>query len=302
VDLRHLRSFAAVARTRSFTAAAQELGYTQSAVSQHVAALERDLGRSLLERRPVRPTAAGEQLAAHAEHILLRVDTARSEIAAIPEATRPVRLAASPGAVVRPLLAALRSASPGLAVELEVTAIPDALRQLAEGAADGAVIDGITVPSAPVRASEPGLFLHRLLAELPLEVLMPEDHPLAGLAGVDLDTIAQARWIDAPNLACDPSSIPGAHPVHTGARLRYLGRDTTAVAGLVADHLGLAILPVGVAPPVPGLARVPLRSPAVVHRSELLVRPRHGTGAELLEAAATASTGQDDGILAVPGS
>ncbi len=302
MDLRHLRSFAAVARTRSFTAAARELGYTQSAISQHVAALERDLGRPLLERRPVRLTAAGEQLAAHADQILLRVDTARSEIAAIPETTRPVRLAASPGAVVRPLLAALRSASPGVALELEVMAIPDALRLLAEGAADGAVIDGITVPSAPVRASEPGLFLHRLLAELPLEVLLPGDHPLAGLPGVDLDTIAQARWIDAPNLACDPSSIPGAHPVHPGARLRYLGRDTTAVAGLVADHAGLAILPVGVAPPVPGLARVPLRSPVVVHRSELLVRPRHGTGAELLEAAATASTGRDDGILAVPGS
>lgn len=70
MDLRDLRSFLAVVRTGSFTAAAADLGYTQSAVSQHVAALEADLGTPLLHRRPVRPTAAGARLAEHAAGIV----------------------------------------------------------------------------------------------------------------------------------------------------------------------------------------------------------------------------------------
>src|SRR4051812_22996582 len=80
MDLRQLRSFAEVARTGSFSAAAAAAGYTQSAVSQHVAALEASLSQRLLERRPVRLTAAGVQLLRHADAILLRLDAARTEL------------------------------------------------------------------------------------------------------------------------------------------------------------------------------------------------------------------------------
>ncbi|MFN8121292.1 MAG: LysR family transcriptional regulator [Thermoleophilia bacterium] len=306
MDLRHLRSFAAVARTTSFTAAAAELGYTQSAVSQHVAALEREVGRPLLARRPVRLTPAGEQLAAHAEQILLRVDTARTEMARVRDRDRTVRVAAAPGAVLRPLLAALRASAPEATIEVAPAAIPDALRLLGDGGADGAVIDGITVPAAPVRVAEPGLFRHRLVAELPLDVLMPAGHPLAGLGGVDLATVADARWIDAPNLPCGPAAIPDAPPVRAGARLRYLGTDAAAVAGLVADGAGLALMPRGAAPPVTGLTAVPLRTPGVVHRTELLVRASGAGAGDVLTAAAerlaSASLPRDDGILAPPGS
>lgn len=286
MDLRHLRSFAAVVRTGSFTAAAEELGYTQSAVSQHVAALERDLGRPLMGRRPVRPTAAGEHLAAHAEQILLRIDTARTEVLRSRERERTLRLVAAPGAVVRPLLAMLQAASPAASLELDVAPVGEALRRLGDGAADGAVIDGVTVPSAPVRVAEPGLFRHRLVAELPLEVLVPAGHPLAGMDAVDLTTVADARWIDAPGLPCNPSAIPEAPAVRTSARLRYLGADTATVAGLVADGAGLALMPRGVAPPVPGLVAVPLRRPLVVHRTELLVRAAGAGAGDLLVAAA----------------
>src|SRR5262245_45346428 len=80
VDPRFLRTFAAVVRLESFSAAARELGYTQSAVSQHIAALEADLGVELLTRRPVAPTEAGVRLLEHGGANLLRLDAARADV------------------------------------------------------------------------------------------------------------------------------------------------------------------------------------------------------------------------------
>ena len=92
MDPRFLRTFVRVARLGSFSAAARELGYTQSAVSQHIAVLEADVGAVLLTRRPVVPTEAGARLLEHAEPILLRLDAARADVA---------RVAAGPAAQLR---------------------------------------------------------------------------------------------------------------------------------------------------------------------------------------------------------
>src|SRR5213083_2955941 len=80
-----LRVFREVAGRGSFSAAAEELSYTQSAVSQAVAALEAELGVVLLERdrRGARPTSAGAALVAHADGILAQLDAAEAEVAAI---------------------------------------------------------------------------------------------------------------------------------------------------------------------------------------------------------------------------
>src|SRR5206468_2085028 len=74
-DLRRLRAFHGVAEHRSFSAAALELGYAQSVVSHHVAALEAEFGLTLIDRssRPVRLTPAGEELHRHAVEVLGRV-------------------------------------------------------------------------------------------------------------------------------------------------------------------------------------------------------------------------------------
>src|SRR6201999_4056681 len=106
-----LRTFVVVARLESFSAAARELGYTQSAVSQHIAVLESDVGATLLDRRPVAPTEAGARLLEHAEPILLRPDAARAGGA---------RVAAGPPAQLRIGATPL---STGLAAEL-VTPAP----------------------------------------------------------------------------------------------------------------------------------------------------------------------------------
>src|SRR5215467_9433153 len=80
VETQLLRTFVTVARRGSFSAAAAELGYTQAAVSQQIAALESELKTQLLNRRPVAPTEAGARLLEHAEPILLRLDAARADV------------------------------------------------------------------------------------------------------------------------------------------------------------------------------------------------------------------------------
>src|SRR3954454_12718379 len=85
LDVRRLKVLREVAARGSFSAAAESLSFTQSAVSQQVAALERECGTKLLERGPrgVRLTDAGRALVDHADVILARIEDAEQELAAI---------------------------------------------------------------------------------------------------------------------------------------------------------------------------------------------------------------------------
>src|SRR5919202_1734548 len=85
LDVRRMRVLREVAAQRSFSAAAEKLGYTQSAVSQQIAALEREAGSTLIERnsRGIRLTDAGEALVRHADKILARLAEAEAELEAI---------------------------------------------------------------------------------------------------------------------------------------------------------------------------------------------------------------------------
>src|SRR6201996_3055580 len=117
VEAQLLRTFVAVARLGSFSAAAVELGYTQAAVSQQIAALESDLKTQLLNRRPVTPTEAGARLLEHAEPILLRLDAARADVTRItrtPPATLVIGVTPLAGATsaLATALAELRNRMP----------------------------------------------------------------------------------------------------------------------------------------------------------------------------------------------
>src|SRR5919202_3495273 len=85
LDVRRLRVLREVAARGSFSAAAESLSFTQSAVSQQIAALERESGAKLIERNPrgLRLTDAGRALVEHADAILARLDDAEEELAAI---------------------------------------------------------------------------------------------------------------------------------------------------------------------------------------------------------------------------
>src|SRR5215470_10049155 len=111
IELRHLAALEAVGRTRSFNAAARELGYTQSAVSQQIARLERSVGQRLVDRpggpRPVDLTDAGRLLLRHADAIVAQLDAARADMDAFAEgAAGPLRVGIfqSVGARILPAL------------------------------------------------------------------------------------------------------------------------------------------------------------------------------------------------------
>lgn len=160
MDPHLLRTFVAVVEHRSFSAAARALGYTQSAVSQHIAALENDLGTRLVERRPVGPTAAGERLMEHAAPLLLRIDAARADVARVGRA-HPTRLTLACGPValtpsVAGDLARLRADTPGLAVDVQVLGRAAVAQAVLTGAADLGLIDGAAAPATRCRCPMQG--------------------------------------------------------------------------------------------------------------------------------------------------
>ncbi|WP_340375107.1 LysR family transcriptional regulator [Streptomyces sp. SS7] len=268
MDPHLLRTYVTVARLASFSEAARELGYTQSAVSQHIAALEQDLGAALLTRRPVTPTAAGERLLEHAGPLLLRLEAARADVVRIAAApAHGLTLATSPTALVPAALAAL----PAAGVTLRVLARDEVPAAVAAGTADLGLVDGLAAPSDPLRLPDVAPLTTYGVAEEPVCVLLPTAHPLARRTGLRLGDLADARWLDAPDTALPLSHLRAAHGGRGfRAALRYDGTDVRLLTALAAAGHGLALLPRSAATAVPGAVAVPLTEPRVVHRTELV--------------------------------
>jgi DNA-binding transcriptional LysR family regulator len=187
----------AVAEHGSFSAAALELGYTQSAVSQHVAALEREARVTLIERglRPVAPTPAGRQLLEDAQPGLEHLERAERRLRELADLRGGcVRVGAFPSAhaaLVPPAFAAFRRAHPGVAVvleELEPSAAAPALRS---GAVDLAVV--YTVGGRPPELGPP--IALRVMGADPLAVALPPGHRLRRRRSVALAELAGDAWV-----------------------------------------------------------------------------------------------------------
>ncbi|MFH0516083.1 LysR family transcriptional regulator [Streptomyces sp. M41] len=280
MDPHLLRTYVTVARLCSFSEAARELGYTQSAVSQHIAALEQDLGAPLLTRRPVAPTAAGERLLEHAGPLLLRLEAARADVVRLAAAPRhELTLAATPTALSPRVLAALPASGTTLRV-LPRDEIPAAV---ATGTADVGLVDGLTAPSDPLRLPDVAPLTSHGIGEEPVCVLLPDGHPLARRPGLRLDDLADARWLDAPDAGLPLTHLRAANGGH-GFRpaLRYEGADLRALTALAAAGHGLTLLPRRAATGVPGTVAVPVAEPRVVHRTELVYAGALGGAAQAL--------------------
>ncbi|MFE1806240.1 LysR family transcriptional regulator [Streptomyces sp. NPDC059533] len=269
MDPHLLRTFVAVVRLGSFSAAARDLGYTQSAVSQHIAGLEADLRTELLTRRPVAPTPAGTRLLEHAGPLLLRLDAARADVlrlAAAPPGR--VTLAASPLALGPRLLAAL----PATGVTLRVVPPAEVPAAVATGGCDLGLVDGPAAPSDPLRLPDVAPLTVTGVDEEEVAVLLPAGHPFAGRASLRLDDLVDARWLDAPGLCTPPMNSARA------ASLRYDGTDLHGLCALATAGHGLVLLPRRVAEAAGSGVAVPLSAPRLVHRTELLT-PGTPTGA-----------------------
>lgn len=274
MDQHLLRTFVAVARHGSFSAAARDLGYTQAAVSQQIAALEGDLKVSLLTRRPVLPTEAGLRLLEHAEPILLRLDAARADVTRLAGAPHGLLHAgASPlaAAGLAPALARLLGPLPRLELTVRVAPRETIAAEVAAGELDIGLVDGLAAPSDPLRLSEVSPLTAVGVGEEQPAVILPRSHPLAGRAGLRLPDLVDARWIDAPGTAVPlgdlrrAAGLDGFRPA-----LRYEGTDTATLVALAAAGHGLTVLPGPAAGRFGGVAPVPITAPRLVHRTELL--------------------------------
>jgi DNA-binding transcriptional LysR family regulator len=178
VELDWLETFLAVVDRGGFTAASEQVHRSQSRVSAHIAALERQLGVRLLDRtrRPATPTAAGEVFARHARDIVAGVGSARAAVGALRGLDeRSLTLITTPcvGAALFPqVLARLTVERPGLRVELAERSSHDVERRFAADGATMAVLPTLDPPTAT------GLREHVLWRE-PLKVVVRADHELA---------------------------------------------------------------------------------------------------------------------------
>jgi DNA-binding transcriptional LysR family regulator len=273
VDAHLLRTFVTVARLGSFSAAAAELGYTQAAVSQQVAALEADLKTRLLSRRPVSPTEAGTRLLEHAEPILLRLTAARADVtrmttapaAALLIGVTPLAAAAS---ALAARLASLRHRLPRLDVTIRVTTRGEAAAAVARGELDLALTDGLTAPGDPLPELAPVTAIG--LGQVPVRAVLPSGHPLGARRALRLADLADARWIAADDVAPALAELR-RHAGTDGFRpaLRYAGQEITTLITLASQGHGLTLLPETVLRQ-PGLTTAPVTVPRLRHRIELV--------------------------------
>jgi DNA-binding transcriptional LysR family regulator len=244
MDPAQLQTFVHVARRGSITAAADELGYTQSAVSRQVAALEASIGAPLFDRRArgVDLTAHGRLLLPHAESLLERMEATRRALRQLDQvADGQLRVGAFPTAnalLVPRALAVFREQHPHVALSLVEGATQRQLARLDAGDIDLAVVSAFP----DQRLSGEQVTLSPLLDDRML-VALPRSHPLARRRRLRLAELAADSWIagasGVEDRLLDPNRLqPDFEPL-----LNFDVREWTAKLGLVAAGLGITLVP-----------------------------------------------------------
>lgn len=280
-DIQRLRALALVLDLGSISAAASVLGYTQSAVSQQLAALERAVGTPLVERsqRPLRATRAGATLRPHIERVLAAVGSAEAAVGDLRGGTSRLRLAAFPSALSSFVPAAirdLRRAHPQLVVQVLQLETYEAVERLHSGDADLAVVHHMPGVAVPETA---GLQRRRLLVDH-LHVVLPQGHRLARRDAVSIT-----------DLESEPLILPRRDT--PASRFRSLIEHLCAQAGFAPRvTYELDDLPAAQAFVAAGIAIVPMHGltlatlPPGATARPLVERP---TGSRTIEALAPAA-------------
>jgi DNA-binding transcriptional LysR family regulator len=244
VELRHLAALQALAHESSFGGAARRLGYTQSAISQQIAALERAVGERLVERpggpRPVALTEAGRLLVGHADAIVARLQAAQADMAALSEgAAGTLRVGSfqSVGARVLPaVMSRFTQEWPDIEIELRESAHDNELASWVErGELDLAFvmlpIDGENVETA------------QLLVDPYVLVVRPDSPLLRHDRPPTLREIAAERLIGFRH--CRSTGVVEAQLRSSGREPNFVFRsdDNGTLQGLASAGVGAAIMP-----------------------------------------------------------
>jgi len=250
-DLRRLRAFHAVAESGSFSAAANKLGYAQSVVSHHVAALEREFGLTLVNRatRPVSVTDPGARLLRHAAAVLGHVTAAEDELRAVAGlqsgTLRVGAFLSACNSFVPVALARFDAAHPHVEVQVEQLEEPEALRRLRSGDLDLAVVWRLWQPAEPGARDEG--FEQLQLADDPYRVVLPATHPLRRRRELRLADIAGERFNVPP---AEGSTLPYRRMLERLCAeagfepdIAYVVQDVTVARAFVAAGLSVALMP-----------------------------------------------------------
>lgn len=247
LDLRRLRVLRAVVRTGSVRAAAGQLGYTPSAISQHVTALERETGTVLLEKagRGVRPTDAARLLADVADDVLDRLADAEAALASL-RAGRTGRLhltsfPSAGAALVPPAVAAFRRDHPDVELVLGVAEPDEALPALRAGEVDVAVV--VFADEVDTGAGDELTRVH--LLDDPYRVLLPVSHSLAAGEDVDLRDLAEEAWVDTASAPghCAAAALDACRAAGFSPAYGVTADEYPTTQGFVAAGLGVALVP-----------------------------------------------------------
>ena len=244
LDLRRLRVLREVAVHGSFSAAAAELAYTPSAVSQQIAALEREAGATLVDRRArgVRLTDAGRALVRHAETIFTQLAAAEAELEAIGDArSGRVRMAsfATAGSTLVPLaISGFRAQHPEVELSLAELEPEESYERLRAGELEVA----LTFVYADRSGETPEGIECEHLVDDPLLLVLPPGHPLAERRRLRLADLAGEPWIQ-PTGGCADGVARACRAVGFEPNVAFETDEYLTIQNLVAAGVGIALIP-----------------------------------------------------------
>jgi molybdate transport repressor ModE-like protein len=276
LDVRKLATLREIAACGSFSAAAQRLNYSQSAISQQVAQLERQVGARLVERRgrTAELTPAGQVLVDRVGPIVRHLIEAEAELEALTGVRRSsvclAVFASAASTVLPPAITLFRNRHPGVAITMTIADSVAAISDVVNGEADIAVVNRNTscVDSAIT-------FLD--LLDDPMEVALPLGHQLAARRNLRLAELSAESWILATSPGCADWETFAKACWRAGfePKIAFHHDDYLALQGFVAAGLGVALLP--------ALARVTVRD-------DIVLRPL-GRGGPVRHVAAAVCSG-----------
>jgi len=250
-DVKQLRVLRAVAEHGSFSAAADALSYSQPAISQQIAALEKRAGTTLVDRgsRGVRLTDAGQVLVEHADVVIARLAAAEAELDAIAGIRGGrVRLASFPTAgasLLPPAVAVFSERYPDVELTFVEHEPEEAAQMLRAAELEIAIVFEYRELDRPeFERMYEGIELHPLVED-PMYLALPQDHPLAHKPRVRLQDFAEDTWIQETGTHSWCGGFHEACCANAGfqPKVGFQSDDYNVVQGLVAAGVGISLLP-----------------------------------------------------------
>lgn len=271
LDVRRMQMLRAVVTSGSITAAATNLGYTPSAISQQITVLEREAGLPLLEKagRGVRPTSAGKLLTDYAGVIAEQLGEAEAGLADL-RTGRTGRLrvryfATAGAALVPPAVAYFRSEHPSVKLDLSMVEPNPPMTEVQAGRIDVAIV--VVLDNMPPQLS--GVQLVHLLDD-PFLAVLPRGHRLARKRVLDLADLAGESWVESdlwPGGACRQVLLDACAAAGFCPKTAVECDDYQTAQGFVVAGLGISLIPrLGLGTVASGAVVRPVRHPEPVRQ------------------------------------